>query len=224
MQAITVRYIVAEDMHEIISGQRRFEASKLAGLTAIPCIVTNPEDREILVRQVVENWQRAALHPFEVADALGQLRDTNRYTQRQLADQIGKSEGEVSKFLSLLDLAPEVQKEAREDPTGVHSFKHLYQLSRADPADQPAIAAAIREQGLSAAQVEQLVRKTNQRRTAAPKRGAPVTRVQYITTKAKVMLTFRKQSVTNEEILAALDEARDKAKPIKEKLNIERAK
>jgi ParB family chromosome partitioning protein len=224
LQAITVRYIVAADIHEIISGQRRYEAAKLVGLTAIPCIVTNPEDKQILVRQIVENWQRAALHPFEIADALGELRDTHRFTQRQLATQTGKSEAEVSKLLSLLDLEPNVQKEAREDPTGVLSFKHLYQVSRADPADQPSIFAAIREQGMSAAQAEKLVRRTNQRRTAMPKRGAPVTRVQYVTTKAKVVLTFRKQTVTADEILVALDEARDKAAPTKEKLNIERKK
>jgi ParB family chromosome partitioning protein len=222
IQAISVRYIAADDIHQIISGERRFQAAKLAGLSAIPCIVTNPEDREILVRQIVENWQRAALHPFEIADSLGQLRDENKFTQRQLAEQVGKSEPEVSKFLKLLELAPDVQKQARADPSGVLSFKHLYHIARADAADQSAIVETVRDQRLSAVDTEKLVRKTNERRTATPKRGAPVTRVQYITTKAKVTLIFRKQSVTNEEIVAALDEAREKAAPTKQKLNIER--
>lgn len=224
MQAISVRYIAADDVYQIISGERRYQATKLAGLPNIPCIVTNPEEREILVRQIVENWQRAQLHPFEIADSLGQLRDTNNYNQRQLAEQIGKSEPEVSKFLKLLDLAPDVQKAARADPTGVLSFKHLYQIARAEPAEQAALVETVREQRLSAVDTEKLVRKAIERRTAGPKRGAPITRVQYVTTKAKVVLTFRKQTVTNQEILAALDEARDKAAPTKTKLNIERRK
>ena len=224
VQAISVRYIAADDVYQIISGERRYQATKLAGLPNIPCIVTNPEEREILVRQIVENWQRAQLHPFEIADSLGQLRDANNYNQRQLAEQIGKSEPEVSKFLKLLDLAPDVQKAARADPTGVLSFKHLYQIARAEPAEQAALVETVREQRLSAVDTEKLVRKTIERRTAGPKRGAPITRVQYVTTKAKVVLTFRKQTVTNQEILAALDEARDKAAPTKTKLNIERRK
>lgn len=222
IQAINVRYLAEEDVYQIISGERRFHAGKLAGLSSIPCIVTNPEESEVLVRQIAENWQRAALHPFDLADSLAQLRDTHRLTQRQLAERIGKPEGEVSKYLKLLELAPDVQKEARADPSGVLSFRHLYQIARVEPAEQAAIVAAVREQRLSAVDTEKLVRKTIERRTAAPKRGAPVTRVQYVTAKAKIVITFRKQTVTNDEILAALDEAREKARPLEKRLNIER--
>jgi ParB family chromosome partitioning protein len=224
VQAISVRYIAEDDMYQIISGERRYQASKLAEQTSIPCIVSNPEEREIRVRQIVENWQRAQLHPFEIADSLGQLRDENKYTQRQVAEEIGKSEAEVSKFLKLLDLAPDVQKAARTDPTGVLSFKHLYQIARTEPAEQAALVETVREQRLSAVDTEKLVRKTIERRTASPKRGAPVTRIQYVTAKAKVVLTFRKQNVEPADILAALDEARAKADPAKNALNIERRK
>lgn len=224
VQAISVRYIAADDMYQIISGERRYQASKLAEQTSIPCIVSNPEEREIRVRQIVENWQRAQLHPFEIADSLGQLRDENKYTQRQVAEEIGKSEAEVSKFLKLLDLAPDVQKAARTDPTGVLSFKHLYQIARTEPAEQAALVETVREQRLSAVDTEKLVRKTIERRATSPKRGAPVTRIQYVTAKAKVVLTFRKQNVEPADILAALDEARAKADPAKNALNIERRK
>jgi ParB family chromosome partitioning protein len=222
VQAISVRYIVADDVYQIISGERRFQAAKLAELPTIPCIVANPDEKEILVRQIVENWQRKHLHPFEIADSLAQLRDSNGYTQKQLAEETGKSEGEVSKLLKLLDLAPAVQKEARADPTGMLSFKHLYHIARLTIDDQTAVAAVAREQRLTAEETESLVRKTIVRRSAAPKRGAPVTRVQYVTTKAKIVLTFRKQTVEPSDILAALDEAREKADPEKRNLNIER--
>lgn len=222
VQAISVRYMADDDVYQIISGERRFQATKLAGLPSIPCIVTNPEEDEILVRQIVENWQRAQLHPFEIADALAQLRDSKGYSQKKLAEETGKPEPEISKFLKLLELDPAVQKDARADPSGTLSFRHLYNVARLETTEQAAIVAAVREQRLSATDTANLVRKTIERRTAAPKRGAPVTRVQYVTTKAKVILTFRKQTVTNEEIVAALEEARDKAAPIKTKLNIER--
>jgi ParB-like chromosome segregation protein Spo0J len=75
---------------------------------------------------VVENWQRRQLHPFEIADALAQLRDTNGLTQKQLAEETGKPEGEVSKILKLLDLSPAAQKQARADNTGDLTFRHLY--------------------------------------------------------------------------------------------------
>jgi ParB family chromosome partitioning protein len=224
VQAISVRYMAQDDVYQIISGERRFQATKLAGLPSIPCIVTNPEEDQILVRQIVENWQRAQLHPFEIADALAQLRDAKGYSQRKLAEQTGKPEAEISKFLKLLDLDPPVQNEARADTTGTLSFRHLYNVARLEPTEQAAIVSAVREQRLSATDTEKLVRKTIERRTAAPKRGAPVTRVQYVTTKAKVVLTFRKQTVTNDEILAALDEAREKAAGTKESLNIVRRK
>jgi ParB/RepB/Spo0J family partition protein len=220
--ALSVRFLPDEDVYQIISGERRYQASKLAGLNTIPCLIHEPQQRDVLVRQVVENWQRAQLHPFEIADALSQLRDQNDYSQKRLAEEIGKPEPEISRFLKLLELQPSVQKDARNDPSGVLSFRHLYNIARLTPDGQSAMVAAVREQRLSAVETEKLVHREIARSMASPKRGAPVTRVQYVTTKARVIPTFRKQSVTNEEIVAALDEARDKARPTKEKLNIER--
>jgi ParB family chromosome partitioning protein len=217
IQPISVRYLSTEETYQIISGERRYQATKLAGLTTIPCIIHDPQQREILVRQIVENWQRAQLHPFEIADALAQLRDTNKFTQKQLADETGKPAAEISKFLKLLELAPAVQKETRADTTGILSFRHLYNIARLEPQEQEATAIAVREQGLSAVATEQLVRKTIERRTTSPKRGAPVTKIELLTDKAKVTLLFRKQAPDRRDILTALDEARKKAEAIGKK-------
>jgi len=224
VQPISARYIPADDIYQIISGERRFQASKLAGLSTIPAVIANPDENEILVRQLVENWHRQDLNPFDLADSLVQLRDANKYSQKQLADVMGKSESEISKLLKLLDLAPDIQKQERARLDKALSFKHLYEIARLLPDEQVVVVAAAREQKLTAAQTGKLVSHTIQRRSLAPKRGAPVTRVQFVTTKARISIVFRKQSVTNDEILAALDEAHEKAAPIKEKLNIERVK
>ena len=220
IQAISVRYLPDQDIYQIISGERRYQAAKLAGLSAIPCLIHDPKQRDLLLRQVVENWQRRELHPFDLADALAQLRDDNKFTQKQLAQETGKPEGEISKFLKLLELSPLVQKESRADPSGVLSFRHLYNIARLEPQEQEAMASAVREQRLSAVETEQLVRKTIERRTAPPQRGAPVTKIELLTSKAKVTLLFRKQTPDRTDILSALDEARTKAKTIGKKTTL----
>ncbi|HVG49197.1 MAG TPA: ParB/RepB/Spo0J family partition protein, partial [Rubellimicrobium sp.] len=87
LQPIAVRYLESEDVDQVISGERRFQASREAGLAEIPCWVQTPKDEEILLRQIVENWQRSDLHPYELADSLARLRDANGYTQRVMAGE-----------------------------------------------------------------------------------------------------------------------------------------
>jgi ParB family chromosome partitioning protein len=223
IQPISVRYLIDEKVYRIISGERRYQASKLAGLETIPCVIHQPEDREVLGRQLVENWQRAQLHPFEIADSLAALRDANGYSQKQLALEIGKREAEISKFLKLLDLSPAAQKEGRSDPTGALSFRHLYSIARLEPDEQVSMVAAVQQEKLTVVATEERVKKQIARRQGV-KRGRPVTKVEYVTTKAKLTLVFRQQSVEKQDILAALNEARDIVNGKGPKLNIVRAK
>ena len=71
-----------------------------AGLAEIPCWVQSPKEDEVLQHQIVENWQRLDMHPYDLADALARLRDANSYSQRDLARETGKSEVEISKLLA----------------------------------------------------------------------------------------------------------------------------
>jgi ParB family chromosome partitioning protein len=135
LQPITVRYIEVGDIYRIISGERRYRAACEAGLAEIPCWVQSPKEGEVLLRQIVENWQRLEMHPYDLADALARLRDANSYSQRALARETGKSEGEISKLLGLLDLDPAVQKLARDDQTDHTTRRHLYAI-RALPAER----------------------------------------------------------------------------------------
>ena len=84
------------------------------------------KEDQVLQHQIVENWQRLDMHPFDLADALARLRDANGYSQQDLARETGKSEGEISKLLAILDLDPAVQKAAREDQSGRITRRHLY--------------------------------------------------------------------------------------------------
>ncbi len=203
MQPITVRYIEARNVYQIISGERRYQAAVAAELAEIPCWVQTPREEEVLVRQVVENWQRRDLSPFELADALAAIRDAHDYSQDELAKLTGKPKSEISKLLALLSLAPEVQQRARQEST--LSRRQLYAVSQLKPDRQLTVMEDIRRQGLKAGETEDLVRREKR---PAHRRGTATTLRRFQTSAAVVTVTFRKRSVSDADVLAALDEAR----------------
>lgn len=211
MQPITVRYLAAEDIYQIISGERRYQAATAAGLREVPCWIQDPKDEEVLLRQIVENWQRADLQPFELADALARLRDANRYSQRQLAEVTGKSEGEISKFLALLRMDPAVQQEARTHAGKELSRRHLYAVSALDPAGQREILKTVLQRQLSAADTEEIVASHKAARSGMRRTSATPPRFTYTTSDATVTVTFRRADAGVDDALAALDEARRQA-------------
>lgn len=205
MQPIAVRYIESQKIYQIISGERRYQAALRAKLTEIPCWVQSPREEEILVRQIVENWQRSDLSPFELADALASIRDTNKLTQDALAKLTGKPKGEISKLLALLSLAPAVQKRAREDST--FSRRQLYAVSQVAPDRQVEIIKEVERRGLKVVETEELVRREKQ---PSSRRGTPhMTMRRFQTSAAIVTISFRKRSVGDADVVTALDEARE---------------
>jgi len=211
LQPITVRYLESDNMYQIITGERRCSAAKEAGLAEIPCWIQTPKQEDVLVHQIVENWQRLDMHPYDLADALARLRDANGYSQKEIAKATAKSEGEISKILTLLDLDPAVQKLAREDRSGRITKRHLYAVRTLPPADQHSLIEKEQRDALTADDTEQLAAKTIDRRRTVARPGAPVSYHRFKTTEATVSLTFRKKEVTNDDIRDALDEARAKA-------------
>lgn len=224
LQPITVRYIEDGDFYQIIAGQCRYQASVAAELTEIPCWIQDPKSEDILLHQIVENWQRSDLHPFELADALARLRDARHVTQKELARFTGKSEGEIAKLLAMLDLEPEAQKLAREDKSGNLSRRHLYAATRLPPEQQLAFLTRITLEKITADEAEQEAAASRPAPRTSLKRGAPVTQVRFLVPDATVLVTFRKKDITLEAILAALDEARRQASEPKSTLNIVRPK
>lgn len=209
LQAITVRYIEREDIYQIISGERRYLAANEAGLTQMPCWVQSPQAKDVLLHQIVENWQRADLNPYELADALAVLRDANHYNQKELARETGKPESEISRLLSLLKLDPAVQQEARADATGLLTKRHLFAVAQLPEAAQPDVLRAVQDQKLTALETERIVKEKTAIARGRKTRGAPlVQRLRYRTTKAVVTLDFRKRTIEQGDILATLDEVR----------------
>lgn len=209
LQPISVRYIDGENIYQIISGERRFQAATAAGLQEIPAWVQSPKSQDILLHQIVENWQRQDLEPLELAEALAVLRDSNDYSQKDLAALTGKPESEISRLLSLLKLDADVQQTVRSDPAHAFTKRHLTAVAQLPAMEQRQVAEQVRDRHMTAVDTEQLVRETRRRAAGGKVRGAPFgQRMRYLTDKATVVLTFRRRNVTTEEILAALDEVR----------------
>jgi ParB family chromosome partitioning protein len=109
LQPILVRS-VGIDQYEIIAGERRFQASKLANLSNIPCIIKEVSDSEGIALAIIENIQRDSLSPIESAQALSILIDRHQYTHVSLAKTLGKSRSSISNLIRLLNLTPVVKE------------------------------------------------------------------------------------------------------------------
>ena len=212
-QPVRVWLVEADDIFQIISGERRYRAAVAAGFADLPCIIEDaPQDggvlprREILVDQLVENWQREDLKPYDLSDSLKELRDEHGLSQDDIAKRIGKPKSEISRFLAMQRVVPAVQKIIREDDADRFSRRHVVALAQLAPDQQPALAERIQTEKLSAVETERMVsRRKKSRDTGQAERGAPVTVRRFAIGSAKVQITFRKRDVTPEEILEVLD-------------------
>lgn len=140
----------------IIAGERRFRASKMAGLTTIPAVVKNYSEREVKEVSLIENLQREDLNPIEAAVAMKQLMDDYSLTQEDLAERIGKSRPAVANTLRLLSLCPEVSEMIAD---GKLSAGHARALITLSTADQIKMAKEIIKEGISVREVEKRVRE-----------------------------------------------------------------
>ncbi len=142
----------------IIAGERRFRASKLAGLETIPVIVRNYSEREIKEISLIENLQREDLNPIEAATAMKQLMVEYKLTQDELAERIGKSRPAVANTLRLLTLTPEVMTLVTE---GKLSAGHARTLVPLSAEEQISFANDAVKNGTSVRELEKKVRAHN---------------------------------------------------------------
>ena len=151
VQPVVVRPAGKAGHYEIIAGERRWRAAQRAGLTELPVIIRDVDDRVALELAIIENVQRADLNPVEEALGYQQLMDEHRYTQADLGQVIGKSRSHVANTLRLLKL-PEVIRDMLV--SGALSAGHARALVS---AEEPAgLAKRIVEEGLSVRQAEAL--------------------------------------------------------------------
>ncbi len=154
VQPLTVRKV--GDHYQIIAGERRYRAAKMAGLFKVPAYIRDVDDEQVLELALVENIQREDLDPIEIAISYQRLMEECKLTQELLSDKVGKKRTTVANYLRLLNLPAEIQLGLRERSLQMGHARAL--LSVSDYANQIAIYDKILKKGLSVRKVEELVK------------------------------------------------------------------
>lgn len=177
IQPITVRRLSANE-YQLISGERRLRASKMAGLTEIPAYIRLANDQEMLEMALVENIQRENLNAIEVAITYQRLKDECNLTDENLADRVGKQRSTVTNHLRLLRLPPDIQKAIKDKLISAGHAKVLAGVD--DFALQKSLFRETVKQGLSVRALENLASSYNleKPKKTAPKMGDDYERVQ----------------------------------------------
>jgi len=168
IQPITVRK-AENNKYQLIAGERRLRASKLAGKAEVPAYVRTATDQESIEIALIENIQREDLNPLEIAINYKRLQDECDLTQEQLAERLGKNRSTVTNFLRLLKLPPDLQAGLRDGKITMGHAKALMSIDH-----MPTLLQAFKEvvsKGMSVRQVEELVRQLE----VKPSKNAPPT-------------------------------------------------
>jgi ParB family chromosome partitioning protein len=146
---------VGDNEYELIMGERRLRAAKLAGLSTIPVIIRETSDNELLREALIENIHRSNLNSLEEAAAYNQMLSDFGFTHDELAKKIGKSRPVISNTLRLLNLPPSVQKKLTSGTLSMGHARALLSLSDASEIER--IANRIVSEGLSVRATEELI-------------------------------------------------------------------
>lgn len=155
IQPITVRKI-SEKKYQLISGERRLRASKMAGMKDIPAYVRTANDQEVVEMALIENIQREDLNAIEVALTYQRLIDECSLTHENLAERLGKDRSTVTNYLRLLKLPPEIQKALRDKVLSMGHARAI--ISVPEIEKQLYVLKEINNKGLSVRKTEELVR------------------------------------------------------------------
>ena len=155
IQPLTVRKL-SSGYYQIIAGERRWRAARLAGLTEVPAVIIEADDRKAMELAMIENLQREDLSPMEEAEGYKALVEDYGLTQEQAAQRVGKSRSAVANALRLLALSPALRQMVED---GRLSAGHARALLPLSPALQEQAAATIIKNNLSVRQTEQLVKR-----------------------------------------------------------------
>ena len=167
IQPITVRKL-AEDKFQLVSGERRFRASKLIGNKTIPAYIRLANDQEMLEMALVENIQRKNLDPIEVALSYQRLIDEIELTQEELSTRVGKKRSTVTNYLRLLKLDPILQTGMRDGFISMGHGRAMINIENTE--DQLAIYEKILREKLSVRQTEDLVKNLKSGVLSKPKK------------------------------------------------------
>jgi ParB family transcriptional regulator, chromosome partitioning protein len=203
LEPLLVRYTAREDLYFIISGERRYHASREVGLKELPCIEKIADDAETLEISLIENLQRKDLTPFEEADGLARLAEQFEYTHEEIARKIGKSRTSVTELLSLRVIPDSLRRQCVEK--GIASKSLLLQVARQPtPSKMQEMVHRISQGRMT----RDDARRARRQEQGSGQRSEPF----VFTYRAEddsylLRLQFRKSHVAAEELIAALREA-----------------
>lgn len=199
LEPILVRRDDDTGLFTIIAGERRYQAARLAGLSRVPCIEVDVDNRGMLEISLVENLQRKDLTPFEEAAALQSLAEQFRYTHEEIARKLGKSRTVITEALSLAKLPTEITERCRH--ADISSKSMLLQVARqASVEDMHRLVDKIAGEGMTRDDA-----RSFRRVSGSPKRPAQYTfRYQPQGSDFRLKLTFRRPEVDRTELLGVL--------------------
>ena len=186
IQPLTVRR--GENGYELIAGERRLRAARLAGLREVPCLLARADEQDSTLLALIENLQRRDLHWYEEAVAIAKLISGYRLSQEQAAEKLGKSQSAVANKLRLLRLSPECVALLREHDLSERHARALLRLQ--DDEDRLAAAREVAEHGWNVAQTEAYVEALLHRANVQPKTAQPT----YVVKDVRIFLnSIRRQ-------------------------------
>ncbi len=169
IQPITVRRL-ANRQYQLISGERRFQASKLAGLQRIPVYLRSADDQQMLEMALIENIQRENLNAIEIALSYQRLMSECNLKQEELGDRVGKNRSTVTNYLRLLKLPPDIQIAVRDNRLSMGHARAIINVE--NPDEQLYIFKKALDEELSVRKVEELVREIQQKSQAERQKPA----------------------------------------------------
>jgi ParB family chromosome partitioning protein len=200
LEPLLVRFVPRDDAYYIISGERRYHASRSAGLRELPCIEKIADDAETLELALIENLQRKDLTPFEEADGLQRLADHFDYTHDDIAKKIGRARSSVTETLSLRAIPDPIRKVCLEK--GIVSKSLLLQVAR-QPHEKKMreMVQRIAQGGLTRDEA----RRARQAENVPERRPEPfLFDFRPADDSYRLRVQFRKSHISREELMAAL--------------------
>jgi ParB family chromosome partitioning protein len=202
LEPLLVRFVPREDCYYIISGERRYHASRAAGLREVPCIEKMADDAETLEIALIENIQRKDLTPFEEADGLHRLATQFEYTHEDVARKIGRSRSSVTETLSLRNIPESLRKKCVEH--GIISKSVLLQVAR-QPTEKKMIEMMHRI--LQGGLTRDEARRERRDEQGGPQRPQPfLFQFEPENESFKFRIQFKKSHVTRDELILTLRE------------------
>lgn len=187
IQPITVRYI-GEKRFELISGERRLRATKLAGLKEIPAFIREADDEQSMAFALIENIQREELNPLEIAMGYQRLVEEFNYTQAEVAERVGKNRSTITNMLRLLSLPDYLQNALKSNELSMGHARALIAIENV--AVQKKIFEKTIKEGWSVRQIEDAVRALNRPTANAAKNKTEAPNPFYEDISARLRKTF----------------------------------